>query len=340
MRSTALTRRSFLRSAAVAGAVAACTVLGGCAGRGSSSSGDEPSSRSLSSDTVFVFDTAVTVTAACDGRTLSEAIDRCYRYESLFSRTVEGSDVSKINCALGRPVEVSEQTARLISLSLAYSEATKGLFDITIGAASELWDFKEGVVADPELLEEAVRHIDYRMVAVDGRVVSLGDPRARIDLGGIAKGFVADELCAFFRERGCSCACIDVGGTIATIGSKPGGAPWRIGIADPLDPQAASACVLELANECVVTSGITQRCFEKDGALYWHILDPKTGYPIQTDIASASWVSSRAIDGEGFAKALFGMTAQEGLAYSREKGALECFLVDRQGERYRLGDNA
>lgn len=387
------TRRSFLTLAAV-GATAAALGVSGCvggagigngagtAGAHSSQGGQlDASVDGLLSVDLFAFDTFVTLRAACDGKILTAMTDRCAYFESIFSRTRKDSDVSAINAAGGRPVSVSFETADIVRKSLAYSEQTGGLFDISIGAVSELWDFKNGVVPSSDAIAQALPHVGYQGIAVDGQEVQLKDAQARIDLGGIAKGYVADDLAQYLMEQGCESACLDIGGTIRTIGIKPNGEPWRIGVRTSIDgvlpdgdpssdvgdgasdaaasdgfrsggdsgarsSGASSSAASGLGGRddenlvvvagaeglSVVTSGLTERAFVQNGKTYWHILDPRTGYPVDSRITSASIMSANALDGEGFTKPLFMMEPVNALAWIEAMPSVEAVLVGRDGQ--------
>lgn len=143
------------------------------------------------------FDTVIQLQVwDADEEILEHCKNLCRKYENLFSAEVESSDIGRINQAEGKPVSVSSETAELIQLGIHYGELSDGKFDITVLSASELWDFHDGkkVIPDQKVLEEAVSHIDYKNIQVDGTTVTMKDPKCRIDLGGIAKGYIADRL--------------------------------------------------------------------------------------------------------------------------------------------------
>ena len=283
------------------------------------------------STTLFAFDTVVTLKASCSQETLDALAERCQYFESIFSRTIESSDIGRINAAGGAPVEVAPETADIIVKALRYCEESGGRFDITIGAVSSLWDFKEGVVADPDALAEGVKHIDYTKVQVEGQTITLLDPQAKLDLGGIAKGYIADDLCALLADEGCDSGFVNLGGNVKTVGRRPDGQPWHVGIQDPNDVEGAVVAAVWSEGTSAVTSGLYERQFSKDGRDYWHILDPKTGYPVETDLISATIISDASIDGDGYTKPLFMMGHDEALAWINAKGGIEGLVVDRDG---------
>lgn len=299
-----ISRREFLSYAACLGA----TALSACTSA-------PPGGGELSA-TFFCFDTVCQIKGAMDRDALDGASALCERYEQLFSRTIETSDIARVNAAGGRPVEVAPETADLIDRALAYCAASGGRFDITIGTVSALWDFRDGVVPDPDGIAAALPHIDYRTVVVDGTTVQLLDPASALDLGGIAKGWIADALIAYFSESGIESACVNLGGNVAVLGAKSDGSPWRVGIQDPDGARGAALIArVDITGGSVVTSGLYERSFEKDGRRFWHILDPKTGYPVETDTISATIYAPASLDADGHTKTLFFMEPEEGVAY-------------------------
>lgn len=341
-RTTVLSRRSFVRTAAGACALAAHALLAGCAGSHQQeavipsegpSTGDIPSTQENGelTTTLFAFDTVVTIRALCIQETLDALAERCQYFESIFSRTIATSDIGRINDAAGSPVEVAPETADLVSKALRYCAESDGRFDITIGAVSSLWDFKEGVLPAPDDIAEAVTHVDYTQVQVDGTTITLQDPKAKLDLGGIAKGYIADDLCQMLEEAGCTSGCVNLGGNVKTLGTKPDGTPWHVGIQDPNDDHGSVVAAVDSEGTSVVTSGLYERQFELDGKRYWHILDPHTGYPAETDLVSVTLVSAASIDGDGYTKPLFMMGHDEALAWIESKEGIEGLVVDTNG---------
>ena len=313
-----LSRRQLLRWVAAL----AVTPLWGCASRRAE----------FSQRTLFHFNTVCVLGGDVRQDTLDEAAELCERFEQLFSRTIATSDVARVNAARGEGVEVDSLTAELVARSLEYCEESGGLFDITIGAVSELWDFVEGVVPAPETVEAALPHVGWQGVEVRGNVVRLRDARARLDLGGIAKGFMADKLVEILRERGATSAFVNLGGNVKVWGNNQEGEPWSVGVRDPADSQNAKVVArLQTTDGSVVTSGLYERSFEKDGKRYWHILDPRTGYPVQSNVASASIFSTESIDGDGYTKPLFMLSSDEALAFVERHEGVQALLVDSDG---------
>ncbi|MDR2348382.1 MAG: FAD:protein FMN transferase, partial [Bifidobacteriaceae bacterium] len=255
------------------------------------------------------FNTVNRVSAwAVEAGALDEVRALCAHYERLFSRTDPASQLARLNSAGGQPVEVDAELAALISQALRYCEASGGLYDLTMGAVVRLYDFKRQRLPPQRQVAEALGHVDYRGVEVEGRVVRLRDPLAAIDLGGIAKGYIADRIVETLAGRGATSALVNLGGSIAALGAKPDGCAWRLGLRRPLSsfdqPQPESFAVVEVRDRSIATSGIYERSFERQGRLYHHILDPRNGRPAATDLLSASVIAQRALDADGYSTAL------------------------------------
>lgn len=275
----------------------------------------------------FACDTIVTITAYAPQKTVEAAMRVCLDYESVLSRTIEGSDVWRLNHAYGEPVEVNPETVELLRLAIEIGELSGGAFDVTIAPASELWIFTadEPSLPDPDTLKNAVMRVDYRNIAIEGNTVTLNN-NAQIDLGGIAKGYIADRVAAYLREAGVASACINMGGNIVTIGKKPDGSEWTIGVRDPNGTAEQSEEVLSLADAAVVTSGNYERFFELDGVRYHHLLDPKTGMPAQNGMASVTIIGTQSALCDALSTACFVLGEQGSRALLDRYGVHAIFL--------------
>ena len=250
----------------------------------------------------FAFDTFITISLydVKDEKILNECFNMCEDYENLFSKTIATSEISKINTSKGESVNVSKDTFELIEKGLYYGEISDGLFDITIAPVSNLWDFHgEGSVPDDSLIKKTINHVSYRNLSLNKADFSVSklDPDLEIDLGGIAKGYIADKLKEYLISQNVKSALINLGGNIITIGTKPDGTPFKIGIKKPFNENEIEATV-ELNDKAVSTSGVYERCFYEDDKLYHHILNPKTGYPIETDLWGVSVVCDSSTDAD------------------------------------------
>ena len=282
----------------------------------------------IQSATLFLFDTVIQISAACSAELMSKVSSRLNYFEGKFSRTVEGSDVWNINNAGGAPVQVASETADCIQKALEFSKESNGLFDITIGAVSSLWDFVNGVKPADSAIADAVKHVDYQGVTVSGTTVTLSDPDAKIDLGGIAKGYIADDIVSLLREGGCDAASISLGGNVYVIGKSFDGDEWNVGVQDPNGTLDTTIASIKAEDISVVTSGLYERGFTKDGVYYYHILDPKTGYPAATDLKSSSITCTSSTTADAYSTILFLMGHDAAMSFVEGDSRFECVLVD------------
>ena len=293
----------------------AALTLGGCKQQGA-----YPMSQSS-----FLLNTYVEVTIydsssfwASDAReALEGSIQLCSQYEKLLSRTIEGSDIYRINHRKPgeRSVQVDRQTARVIEKGLEYGERSGGKMDITIEPLSSLWDFtgENPQLPDPEEIKSRLSAVDYRKVHVEGDQVVFDSDDTRLDLGAIAKGFIADRMKEYLKEEGITSAIINLGGNVLCIGERPDGTPFRVGLRRPFGEYSQTVAVVDVNDCSVVSSGVYERHFVKDGVNYHHILDPKTGYPWQNGLLQVTIISQESVDGDGLSTACFAMGLEDGI---------------------------
>lgn len=261
----------------------------------------------------FFLDTVISVSIyGMDAKEAGQSIDDCFslakHYEDLLSKTIETSDISKINSSAPNPVEVSPDTVEVIEKGLEYSKLSDGSFDITMGNVTNLWDFHSDTPTLPDLniVAENVSYVDFNKVSISGNTVCLKESNVSIDLGGIAKGFIADKMKEKLLENGVTSAFINLGGNVLTIGTKPDGSPIRVGIQNPNAEESAPILTLEDTKDLsIVTSGTYQRYFEVDGIRYHHILSSDNGMPIQNDLASVTIISPSSTDCDALSTTCF-----------------------------------
>jgi len=302
------------------------------------------------SETRLLLDTACTIAAHgdfADGELeiiISEAFDYISELESLLSVTLEGSDVWRINHAGGEPVTVDERTLEVIKAGLSFGRLSNGMFDITIGRVSRLWNFGieqnvQGTVPASSELFEAIGTVDYRQVIISGDTVQLGNPDAWIDLGAIAKGYIGDKVAGLLKERGVSGALINLGGDVVALGNRHDGTPWRVALRDPGGSTDEWLGVVEAANVSVIASGTYERRFELDGVIYHHIIDPKTGMPVKSDIVSATFINKDAMVGEGLSTiAVLLGSDRASVFFDSYQGFVGAVLVLENGELLEFGE--
>lgn len=265
---------------------------------------------------------------------MEQAFDKIKEIEYRMSVTLSGSEVSLINANAGKhPVQVSSDTYTVIKEALHYSELTSGAFDPTVGPLVAAWGIggENPRVPSKTELRRLTGLIDYRKVHLDpqARSVFLAQPEMSIDLGGIAKGYAADEVVKVLRENNITSGYVSLGGNVYVIGAKPDGSPWRIGIRNPFDDSGRSFIgVASVTDTSLVTSGTYERFFIADGVKYHHILDPDTGYPVVSDLASVTIVSPNSMAADGLSTSVFILGKKNGKALIESLPGVEAILVD------------
>ena len=288
------------------------------------------------STVVFYFDTVVTITVYSDDENVLSGLDaECLRYENMLSKTVEGSDVWNINHAKGERVSVNEETRELILTALEFSRLSEGRFDITVEPCVALWDFTSedrGVLPDADELAAAAEKVDWTKVDVNDEGVLIPEGMS-IDLGAIAKGYISDRIADYFVEKGVESALLNVGGNVRTVGLKPDGSNWRIGIQDPEGVRDQSIVgVATLGDNAVVTSGIYERGFILDDVVYHHILDPNTGWSVQNELAGVTIVAKEACTADALSTTVFAMGLEEGTEFIENFDGVDAIFVTRDGD--------
>lgn len=281
--------------------------------------------------TGLYFDTVIQIDAwGTEPSILEECLELCEEYENKLSNTIETSEISQINHASGTPVTVSDDTIELLQKGIAYGELTNGKFDITISSVSDLWNFTDNpdkLIPNEEVIQEALTHVNYKNIQIEGNVVTLTDPDTKIDLGGIAKGYIADKLKEYLRKSGVEHALINLGGNSLALGSKYDGSAFRIGIQKPFDQQGSAISVLEIRDQSVVSSGIYERYFEKDEMIYHHILDTTTGYPIRNNLLQVTIVSDISVDGDALSTSCYALGLEDGSKLIKQLDGVEAYFI-------------
>ena len=280
-------------------------------------------------------DTKMTVKVYGEGapEAAREAKERLQGLDALWSATSEGSDVARLNSGAGEAVVLAPETMRLLRLSEAVREETKGALDVTLLPLLKLWGFSGGVHRVPTAEEiEAARALTGagKLKLDEAAGTARLEKGSSVELGAVAKGYAGELVAAELKSRGVRSALLDLGGNIETIGAREGGAPWRVGLRNPFG--GALLGTVEVADAAVVTSAIDQRFFtDEAGNRYWHILDPATGKPAASGLASATVVASSGGRADALSTALFVMGAERAAAFWRERQDFEMVLVGMDG---------
>lgn len=289
----------------------------------------------LVSDTGFYFDTVIQISIVHeDAKSLLEdCFSMCGELEDTFSKTRASSELYQVNHRTENEVIISDDLAYVISLGLKYGDLTDGAFDITICPLSDLWDFKseEPVVPEDAAIQEALEKVDYRKVHLNGNILTFEQDGIMLDLGGIAKGYAADRIKEYLISEGVESGYINLGGNVQTIGKKTNGECWNIGIQEPFTDRGTVLSTVEVEDQSVVSSGIYERYFEIDGTLYYHVLDPKTGYPVKTDLDQVTVVCDESALGDVISTSCLLLGEEQAEKFIEEIGFSNIWL--RLGDR-------
>lgn len=260
--------------------------------------------------------TAITITLydSDDMSIIDACFDLCDDYEELLSRTIPTSEISKLNKAGTVPFQLSEATVDLIKIALDYAEISKGYFDITVEPLSSLWNFGTATKKpNQEAISTAVSYVDYKNVTLKDQTLTFKEESMGIDLGAIAKGYIADRIKDLLLEKGVKSAMINLGGNVLCVGNKPDGSPFNIGIQKPFADRQETIAIMQLSDVSIVSSGIYERYFIEDGVTYHHLLNPKTGYPFDNDLISVTIISPLSVDGDALSTSVFALGLDEGM---------------------------
>lgn len=309
----------------------AVLLLAGCTSQPPTESATSEAATSQSRQ-VYAMDTVMTLEAYGDHATaaLDAAEEEITRLDTLWSISSADGEIARLNAE--KQVTASEDTLTLLARAKDLSAETAGLFSATIAPLMEAWGFTSGDYRVPsdEELESLLAHVDDSQIAIKGDRVSIPND-VKVDLGGIAKGFTSSRVMKIFADEGVKHGIISLGGNVQTLGKKPDDSLWRVGIQDPKSTEDVLG-ILEIADKAVITSGAYQRNFEKDGVIYHHIIDPRTGRPANSGLTSVTIVSDDGTLADGLSTSLFIMGREQALDYWRaHKDEFDAVLVEEDG---------
>ena len=308
-------RKRMAAAAVCLAAAASIWLLSGCARK------IEPITKSS-----FMLNTFVTVTLydTDDPDILNGSLELCRSYENIFSRTIEGSEIYKLNhrSADEQTVTVSDDVAALLEKGIHYSEVSDGDFDITVEPLSSLWNFSsdEHIVPSDSEIREARDKVNWKNLELAGNTLTFGSPDT---------GYIADRMKDYLVEKGVKSAVINLGGNVLCIGKRPDGTPFKVGLQKPYADRNETIATLNIDGMSVVSSGVYERHFEKDGVNYHHILNPRDGYPYQNGLISVTIISDLSVDGDGLSTTCFSMGLEKGKdLLDSIDGAYGVFITD------------
>lgn len=287
------------------------------------------------SKTGIYFDTVVTITLyGDDSRLFDGCFELCASYEKLFDRNRQDSDIARINANSRKGIytEVDAETIALLEDALRYAVMTKGRFDITVGELTSLWDYNNQKVPDENTVRQCVSRIGYAQLLIEGNRVLLKNTDASLDVGGIAKGYIADKLKEYLQNAGVKRGMINLGGNILLLGDKPDHTAYHIGIQMPFAADGTTIAVLSASDCAIVTSGVYERYFYEGDTLYHHILDTTTGYPVDNGLLSVTILADNATEADSLSTGVFALGLKEGKALVESLNQVEAVFVDKDGQ--------
>lgn len=283
---------------------------------------------------LFAMNTYMTFTAY--GKNAAEALDMALEQveeaEALWSVTDQNSEIYQANHSGGQPVTVSDETAQLVSFALDMAEQTDGAVDPTIYPVLSAWGFTTQSKQVPEegQIASLLQNVDYGRISLEGDRLTVPDGM-QLDMGAVGKGYAGDLVIEVLKEYGVESALINLGGNVQAIGSRPDGNDWRLGIRVPWEE--GNLGVLRISDAAVVTSGGYENYFEdEEGNIYWHILDPSTGYPADGGLQAVTIIGEEGKLCDALSTALFVMGEDGAVEYWRANGGFDMLLVTEDGE--------
>ncbi|OLO03555.1 MULTISPECIES: FAD:protein FMN transferase [Salinicola] len=263
--------------------------------------------------------------------------DALHDVDRLMSTYKPDSELSRFNQAeVGQPFELSPQTAEVVREAIRVGDISDGAFDVTVGAAVNLWGFGPDKhpdrVPDDDQIAEALKEVDYKALELDGNTLTKTKP-VYVDLSGIAKGYGVDAVARALDALGVDRYLVEVGGEIRTRGDKPGGQPWRIAVEKPVSNERSVQRIIELDDSAVATSGDYRNYFESDGKRYSHTIDPRTGRPITHHLVSVTVITSDCMTADALATAIDVLGPDAGYTMA-ERENLAVYLVVKTPEGF------
>lgn len=283
--------------------------------------------------TFFAMDTVMDFTIYGESGLINQSESLIASLESLVSVTDADSELYAIN-QTGSGM-LTEEASSLMKQALEICRRTDGALDLSIYPIVRAWGFTTGSyqVPDEAEIQALLPLVDYRKIQYDAATGTVTLPEGmEIDLGSVAKGYAGQLAAQMLREHGVQSALLNLGGNVQTVGTKPDGSPWQIGIKDPQGEDAMM--VLSVEDQAVVTSGGYERYFEQDGQTYWHIMDPSTGHPADSGLISVTIVGDEGVVCDGLSTALFVMGLEKAADLWAQSGDFEAVFVTASGEVY------
>ncbi|OON96714.1 MAG: thiamine biosynthesis protein ApbE [Epulopiscium sp. Nele67-Bin005] len=302
---------------------------------------DEKVADTLTSKTEFLMGTIVTISVyEPSDKLFNDCFNALRELEQDLSLNIDNTLLNQINASSGvSPMQINDDLFTLIEKSIHMSQLTDGNFDITIAPLVELWriGYPDAKVPEQSEIEKVLQYINYENIILNSQdnTLYLSEKNMGLDLGSVAKGYAADMLVQILTEDySIQSGLIDIGGNVIALGTKYDGTPWNVGIQDPFSDRGESVGVLKIADKSLVTSGIYERVLEENGKTYHHLLNPKTGYPFENDIAGVTIISESSTDGDALSTAVFSMGITNGLAFIESLNQIEAIFISSDYKIY------
>ena len=283
--------------------------------------------------TFFAMDTVMDFTIYGESGLIDQSESLIASLESLVSVTDADSELYAINQTGSGTL--TGKASSLMEQALEICRRTDGALDLSIYPIVRAWGFTTGSyqVPDEAEIQALLPLVDYRKIQYDAADGDVTLPEGmKIDLGSVAKGYAGQLAAQMLREHGVQSALLNLGGNVQTVGAKPDGSPWQIGIKDPQGEDAMM--VLSVEDQAVVTSGGYERYFEQDGQTYWHVMDPSTGHPADSGLISVTIVGDEGVVCDGLSTALFVMGLEKAADLWAQSCDFEAVFVTASGEVY------
>ncbi|QSX06213.1 FAD:protein FMN transferase [Sedimentibacter sp. zth1] len=294
---------------------------------------------SISRD-AFMLDTLVTITiyGQDDQEIISGALNKISELENILSVHKEGSDLYNIRLNAGiQGTKVTDHTMNVIKRSMDYYKLTSNDYDITLGPVIELWKKSSETKSLPDVkrINELLKLVNSNLIQIDedNNMVYVNKGMF-IDFGAAAKGYIADQVKEYLIGKGVKNAIINLGGNVDIIGSKVDGSNFNIGIIDPFANEASFLGILNVSNTSIVTSGDYERYFEVDGKRYHHIINPKTGYPANSDLTSVSIVTNNGLNADILSTKTFILGYEKGIELIESLDGVEALFIKKDKTIY------
>lgn len=277
------------------------------------------------------------------GNKAEEAVNKAFEklnyIDDKMSAFKENSEISKINFGAGINAEtVSSDTYFVVKKSVEYSKILEGTFDPTVRPLVKLWGIgtKEEKIPQRSEIDKTLKLVNYNDVILEesNSSIKLKQEKQALDVGGIAKGFAADEVRDIFIKNNIKSALIDLGGNIFALGNKPDNTSWKVGIQNPFKPRGEFIGILSVKDKSIVTSGNYERYFVEGGKRFHHIMDPRTGYPSESEIISATIISDNSIDGDGLSTGIYILGVEKSLNIIETIHGVEAILITEDKKVY------